>query len=304
MLEKYLPKSIYNAVKKYLSLVDVNEIRIRLNSPVVVSVKNKKYYLGENGFCSVDQAIVCDYIMLQDIVYKLCENSVYSVNDNLKCGFVTLPKGIRVGVAGEVVTENGRVQTIKNFQAINIRIPHNIVGCSEFALEYILDNEFKNSLVISPPGAGKTTFIKDVIYQIYKRNYSFNVLVADERNEIAGIDNGEMGFDLGNFADVYTNCSKEFAFKFGIRSMRPDIIVTDEIDIDKDLQTIVDATNCGVKVLATIHSGNIQQLRQKRGFDEVISNHIFDRFIVLSTDEGPGTLKAIYDAKFQCLYCR
>ncbi len=304
MLEKYLPKSIYNAVKKYLNLIDVNEIRIRLNSPVVVSVKNKKYYLGENGFSSLDKAIICDYVMLQDIVYKLCENSVYSVNDNLKCGFVTLPKGIRVGVAGEIVTENDKVQTIKNFQAVNIRIPHNIVGCSEFALEYILDGEFKNTLVISPPGAGKTTFIKDVVYQICKRNYSFNILVADERNEIAGIDNGEMGFDLGCFADVYTNCSKDYAFKYGIRSMRPDIIVTDEIDIDKDLQTIVDATNCGVKVLATIHSGNIQQLRQKRGFEEILCNHVFERYIVLSTDEGPGTLKAIYDAKLQCLYCR
>lgn len=304
MLEKYLPETIYNAVKKYLNLIDVNEIRIRLNSPIIVSVKNKKYYLGENGFSSSDKAIICDYTMLQDIVYKLCENSIYSVNDNLKCGFITLPKGIRVGISGEVVTEDGKVRTIKNFQAINIRIPHNIVGCSEFALDYILDKEFNNTLIISPPGAGKTTFIKDIVYQLYRRNYSYNILVVDERNEIAGIDNGELGFDLGGFADVYTNCSKDYAFKFGIRSMRPDIIVTDEIDIDKDLQAIVDATNCGVKVLATIHSGDIRQLKQKRKFDEVVANKVFDRYVLLSLDEGPGTLKAIYDGKFQCLYCR
>lgn len=304
MLENYLPKVIYNGLKRYLNLVDVNEIRIRLNSPVIVTVKNKKYYLGENGFAEVDKAIVCDYTMLQEIVYKLCENSVYSVNDNLKCGFITLKQGVRVGICGEVVTENGVVKTIKNFQAINIRIPHNIVGCSEFALDYLLDKEFKNTLVISPPGAGKTTFIKDVVYQLYRRNYSFNVLVADERNEIAGIDNGELGFNLGGFADVYTNCSKEFAFKYGIRSMRPDIIVTDEIDIDRDLQTIVDATNCGVKVLATIHSGNIEQLRQKRNFEQILEKRVFDRYIVLSLDEGPGTLKTIYDARLQCLYCK
>lgn len=304
MLEKYLPSNVYHGIKRYLGMVDFNEIRIRLNSPIVVSFKNRKYYLGENGFAKLDDAIICDYAMLQDIVYKLCENSVYSVNDNLKSGFITLPKGIRVGVAGEVVTEGGSIKTIKNFQAINIRIPHNIVGCSEMALDYILDKEFKNTLIISPPGAGKTTFIKDVIYQIFRRNYSYNVLVADERNEIACIDKGEMGFDLGGFADVYTYCTKEYAFKFGIRSMRPDIIVTDEIDIDKDLQTIVDATNCGVKVLATIHSGDMEQLRQKRKFDEILKNRIFERYILLSLDEGPGTLKAIYDAKLQCLFCR
>lgn len=304
MLENYLPKIIYNGLKKYLNLVDVNEIRIRLNSPIIVTVKNKKYYLGENGFADIDNAIVCDYTMLQDIVYKLCENSVYSVNDNLKCGFITLKHGVRVGICGEVVTEDGKVKTIKNFQAINIRIPHNIVGCSEFALDYLLDKEFKNTLIISPPGAGKTTFIKDIVYQLHRRKYSFNVLIADERNEIACIDNGELGFDLGNFADVYTNCSKDFAFKYGIRSMRPDIIVTDEIDIDNDLQTIVDATNCGVKVLATIHSGNIDQLKQKRNFEEILAKRIFERYVVLSLDDGPGTLKAIYDARLQCLYCK
>lgn len=304
MLKNYLPLSIYNGVKRYLNLVDVNEIRIRLNNPIIVSVKNKKYYLGEQGFCDKEQAIVCNYTMLQEIVYKLCENSVYSVNDNLKCGFITLPNGIRCGISGEVVSEDDKIKTIKNFQAVNIRIPHNVVGCSEFALSFLIEKEFKNTLIISPPGAGKTTFIKDVIYQIYKRNYSYNILVADERNEIAGITNGELGFDLGGFADIYTNCSKEFAFKYGIRSMRPDIIVTDEIDIDRDLQTIVDATNCGVKVLATIHSGDIMQLKQKRKFADVLNNKVFDRYIVLSLDEGPGTLKAIYDSKLQCLYCK
>ena len=113
LLENYLPKIIFNGLKRYLDLVDVNEIRIRLNSPVIVTVKNKKYYLGENGFTEVDKAIVCDYTMLQDIVYKLCENSVYCVNDNLKCGFITLKQGIRVGLCGEVVTEDSKVKTIK-----------------------------------------------------------------------------------------------------------------------------------------------------------------------------------------------
>jgi stage III sporulation protein AA len=86
--------------------------------------------------------------------------------------------------------------------------------------------------------------------------------------------------------------------------MKPDIFVTDEIDIDKDLQSIVDATNSGVKVLATIHSNNITQLKQKRGFEKIIADKLFDRYVILSDSEGPGTLTHIYDGNLKCIFCR
>ena len=304
MLESYLPTNIVNALNRYKDLIELNEIRLRVNKPIIVSVKAKKYYLGNHGFCNKEDAIICDYATIQSIVYKFAENSVYSVNDYIKNGYITLKGGIRVGLAGEVVSENGQVTTIKNFQGLNIRIPHLIEGCSEIALDYILKEGFNNTLVLSPPGSGKTTFLRDIILQLSKRNYSYNVLVCDERNEILSTNNGEADFNLGGFADVYSNCSKEFAFKQGIRSMNPDIIVCDEIDIDKDLQTVIDATNCGVKVLCTIHCDNINQLKQKKNFDFIFQNKIFDRFIFLSNQEGPGTLTSIYDGKLQCVYCR
>lgn len=304
MLKSYLPTNIYNALKKYLNLIDLNEIRLRVNAPIIVTLKNKKYYLGEQGFTDRNNAIFCDYITLQSLVYKMCESSVYSVNDYLKCGFITLKGGFRVGVCGEVVSENGIVKTIKNFQSINIRVPHNIDGCSARVLDYLIQDTFLNTLIISPPGAGKTTFIRDIVKELAKRNYSYNILVADERNEIANIQDGEQEVSLGDFADIYSNSSKEYAFKYGIRSMRPDIIVTDEIDIDKDLQTIIDATTCGVKVLATIHSDNIHSVKNKRGFDKIVENNIFERFVVLSCQEGPGTINGVFDNKFKCIFCR
>ena len=304
MLKRYLPQEIYNAIARHINYADVNEIRLRVNCPLVVCIKNKKYFVGSSGFSDYDNAIICTYEMMQDFVYKLCDNAVYAVNDQLKQGFVTLPKGVRVGICGEVVSTDGEIVTIKNFQSANIRIPHHIKGCSLLALNYMLDNDFLNTLIISPAGAGKTTFIRDVIYQLSKQNYCYNVLVADERNEIASVNNGVAEIPLGNFADIYSNCSKDFAFKQGIRSMKPDIFVTDEIDIDKDLQSIVDATNSGVKVLATIHRDNITNLKQKRGFDKIIENKVFDRYVVLSDAEGPGTLNNIYDSNLKCVYCR
>lgn len=304
MLRKYLPEIIYNSIARYINYADINEIRLRVNCPLIVCIKNKKYFVGEKGFCDYSHAIICTYEMMQEFVYKLCDNAVYAVNDQLKQGFVTLPKGVRVGICGEVVYNDNEVVTIKNFQSANIRIPHNIKGCSLLALDYMMDKEFLNTLVISPAGAGKTTFIRDVIYQLSNQNYCYNVLVADERNEIASVYNGVAEIPLGNFADIYSNCSKEFAFKHGLRTMKPDIFVTDEIDVDKDIQSIIDATNSGVKVLATIHSDSITQLKAKRGFDFITSNKIFDRYIVLGDQEGPGTLTGIYDAKLQCMYCR
>jgi len=304
MLKSYLPENVCNALKRYLNLIDLNEIRLRIDAPIIVSVKNKKYYLGENGFCERKDAIFCDYLTLQSIVYKMCESSVYSVNDYLKEGFITLKGGFRVGICGEVVVESEKIKTIKNFQSINIRVPHQIDGCSAFALEYLIKDNFLNTLVVSPPGAGKTTFVRDVVKQLFKRNISYNILVADERNEIANICNGECEFCLGDFADICTNSTKEFAFNAGIRTMRPDIIITDEIDIHKDLNTIVNATSCGVKVLATIHSDSVFSLKNKQGFNKVLEQGIFDRFVVLSSVEGPGTLNAIFDSKFNCLYCR
>lgn len=304
MLRRYLPEVIYNTIARHLNYADINEIRMRVNCPLVICIKNKKYFIGERGFSDYDNAIICSYEMMQEFVYRLCDNAVYAVNDQLKQGFITLPKGVRVGICGEVVYDNGKVVTIKNFQSANIRIPHNIKGCSLVALDYMLDNKFLSTLVISPPGAGKTTFIRDVVCQLSNHNYCYNVLIADERNEIASVNNGVAEISLGNFADIYSNCSKEFAFKQGIRSMKPDIFVTDEIDIDNDLQSIIDATNSGVEVLATIHSNNITELKTKRGFDKVLENKVFDRYIVLSDSEGPGTLTHIYDSNLKCVYCR
>ena len=300
MLKDYLDRDLYNLIIKNFSFNDITELRMRVNEKLIVVIKNKKFYLKDNN----NEYFTVSRTILDNFIRRISENSIYAFNDNIINGYITLPSGIRVGLCGTVVMQDNKVVTIKDFQSVNIRIPHTIRNCSIPAYEYIVDGEIKNTLILSSPGAGKTTFLKDLIYQLNIKNQSKNILIADERNEICSVVNGETNQYLGGFCDIYTNCSKKFAFNNGIRSMSPDVIVTDEIDLEKDLDYIIEAINCGVNVVATIHAKNIKQLKQKKGFDEVLNNKIFSRFVVLTNDEGPGTLSNIYDEKLNCIYCR
>ena len=251
-----------------------------------------------------NEFVVVNKITLDNFIRRISENSIYAFNDSIINGYITLPKGIRVGLCGTVVVKDNKVVTVKDFQSANIRIPHTIRNCSVPAYDFLVDDGIKNTLIISAPGAGKTTFLRDFVYQLYLRNQPKNILIADEINEICSVQNGETNQYLGGFCDIYTNCSKKFAFQNGIRSMNPDVIITDEIDLDKDLECIVQAMNCGVNVVATIHAKDIKQLKQKKGFEEILNNKIFSRFVVLTNDEGPGTLANIYDEKLNCIYCK
>lgn len=300
MLKEYLDRDIYNLIIKNFSFNDITEIRLRINEKIIVCIKNKKFFLKDIE----NEYVVVSKVMLDNFIRRISENSIYAFNDSIINGYITLPKGIRVGLCGTVVVKDDKVITVKDFQSVNIRIPHTIRNCSVPAYDFLVDEDIKNTLILSSPGAGKTTFIRDFVYQLYVRNQPKNILIADERNEICPVINGEANQYLGGFCDIYTNCSKKFAFKNGIRSMNPDVIITDEIDLDKDLDCIIDAMNCGVNVVATIHARDIKQLKQKKGFDEILNNKIFSRFVVLTNAEGPGTLANIYDDRLNCIYCR
>lgn len=300
MLKDYLDREIYNLIIKNFSFDDITEIRMRVNQNIIIVIKNKKYYLKDDN----NDLIKVNYTMIENFIKRASENSLYAYNESLINGYLTLNSGIRVGLCGYVVTNDDKVATIKDFQAINIRIPHIIRNCSLNAYDFLVNEEIKNTLIISAPGNGKTTFIRDFIYQLYNHNNSKNILVVDERNEICSTLKGEPQIDLGGFCDIYTNCSKHFAFKNGIRSMRPDVIITDELDLDHDIDCIIEAINSGVNVIASIHANDLNQLRKKKGFDYILDNKFFSRYVVLSNLEGPGTLTNIYDEKLNSIYCR
>ena len=304
MLANILPEDILLATNN-ISLKNINEIRLRVGKPIMVNIRGKNFYLSNYGASSdYSNALICDKSQIDKVLSVASNESLYTINDQLINGFVTVKGGIRIGVAGDVVTNNNEIKTIKNIKSLNIRIPHFVKNCSLNLFNILCDsNKVKNTLIISPPGACKTTFLRDFAYQISKHINNLNILVVDERNEISGTTDIDEGIVLGDSVDVYTNCTKSYAFSNGIRSMKPDVIITDEINLHQDLNAIQSAITSGVCVVASIHAKDINDLNLKSEFNDIIKNKMFQRFVVLSEKSGPGTVEGVYNENLVCIYC-
>ena len=301
MLEKFLPSLIYNSIIKKNSESEINEIHIRVGKPITVMCNSKMYFLSEYGAgSSIASSIKGTSEIIEDIIFKASDCSLYSVNDQIKKGYLIVDGGIRIGVCGEVVSD-GQIKTIKNFSSVCIRVPHIIKNASLPIFNHVLnDGNLNNTLIISPPGAGKTTMLRDIVYQFSYHNYPYNVFIADERGEITGGKTETL--PLGNFCDSVSFLNKKDALLLGIRSMSPQIIVTDELGDINDFEAIEYAINCGVAVIATMHARNIEELKNKPSFKRFLDNKYFKRYVVLSASNGAGTIEGVYSENLAKIY--
>lgn len=299
MLEKILPNDLFHILESKVNINSINEIRLRADKPIVLSIGGQRIFLGQNGVTgNLNDALKVNKITIEDIIFRASECSIYSVNEQIKRGFIVTKGGIRLGLGGDLIEENNVIKTMTNFSSINIRIPHEIKNCSLPVFNFLLeDGHVHNSLIISPPGAGKTTFLRDFIVQLSDRNFAFNVLVLDERGELDIKKNG----CLGNFVDKISFAKKSIGFENGIRALSPNLIVTDEIGKEEDIEAILYAIHCGVNIMASIHCDNIDNLLHKPYFNKLIDEKIFTRFVLLSMRNGPGTIEGVYNENFSRL---
>lgn len=231
---------------------------------------------------------------LQRTLNNLIKYSYYAYEDDLSKGFVTIEGGHRVGICGRAVTEAGRTVLIKEISSLNIRFAKEIFDCSKSLYRRLLgpDGRPENTIIVSPPGCGKTTLLRDLT-----RNFSLhniNVGVCDERSEIAGMYNSLPSFDLGPRTDVLDGCDKAEGIPMLIRSMAPQVIITDEIGKEKDIEAIELCVSTGVSLVTSIHGGTREELYRSR-LKDLLERKVFRHIVYLSKENGPGTIKEVAD---------
>lgn len=287
------------------SNLNIEEIRLRAQKPLILNSNNKDYFYNER---TKDLSLKMDnpYIVTREDVDQtfqiICKYSIHTFMDDITKGFITLRGGHRVGIVGKTIIEEGKVKNIKHISSLNIRVSREIRGCSDKILEHIIksDNQVNNTLIISPPQCGKTTLLRDIVRNLSNGNkrYGFNgtkVALIDERNEISGSYLGIPQMDVGIRTDIIETCPKDIGIMMLLRSMSPNVIVTDEIGNESEIKALYTALNGGVSLITTVHGDSIEDIQNRNELSKLLDKELFKKIIILSARKGPGTLEKIYD---------
>lgn len=284
---------------------NTEEIRLRVNSPLSIYSLGEDFFILKDGIISSSSkdAIVVSFEQINRTFQILSNYSIYALSEELKNGFITIKGGHRVGIGGKIVYSSFGIESIKNISSLNFRIAREKYGISDNLLKYLVDEgEFLNTLIISPPQCGKTTLLRDIIRNLsngindpYIKGYK--VGLVDERSEIAGVFNGIPQKDVGIRTDILDSCLKSLGIIILIRSMSPEIIAVDEIGSNDDIVAIDDALRAGIKLIATVHGKDVEDIKGRKRLYEMFSQKVFKRYVVLDNSKGVGTIKEIIDAR-------
>ncbi len=268
----------------------VREIRIRANQPVMILAEEE-----------ITLAFVYRDRELEDIFQYLCHDSVYAYDEERRQGYLTVEGGHRIGITGELVLSEGRY-IVKYVKYMNIRIAHEMINIAKNVMPYLYHECVKgqvfSTLIISPPGIGKTTLLRDIIRLLSDGccgQRGCNVGVVDERGELSGAYRGSASLDCGKRTDLVTGGTKKYGIDILVRTFSPRVVAIDEIGKYEDADAVLHAGVSGCSVLATVHGSSIADISQKEEIEKILRLKLIDRFIVLSINERMDRYFQIFD---------
>ncbi len=236
---------------------------------------------------------------LRECLEHLTQHSLYAWEDEIGQGFLTIPGGHRVGVAGRWAAASGGRLAVRDVSGLNYRIARSVEGAAKGLAEVLRDGqEILPTLLVGAPGSGKTTLLRDMARAASDGLYGLRphqVVVIDERSEIVACRAGLPGRDVGQRTDVLDGCPKVLGLRMALRSLGPEVLVTDELGGEEDALAALDAARSGVRVLATAHAADLAELRLRPSMRRLLDERVFRRLILLSPGARPGLVLRVED---------
>lgn len=282
-------------VRRYLynvNLSDAYEIHMAPDMPLCIYFTDGRWCVTRKGVLtrSLSDAVRVTKEDISRTLELITGASVYSVKDEMAQGYITVAGGHRIGITGSAVIRGGRVSFIKDVSALCFRLAGESIGASDKVIDYITDGtSVKNTIFISPPGAGKTTILRDTARRL--SDMGFRISIVDERHEIAAMSFGKSAFDLGISCDVLTGVNKAEGMMMMLRSMSPEVIITDELGTAEDFKAVKRLMNCGVSVIASAHGTSSTSLANRYEGGEI--EKYFDVIVTMSKRLGAGTIEEV-----------
>ena len=284
-------KDIRNILKQAeVDFGQVQEIRLRVQSPLLIICSNQEYYLTTEGKKTEaaaecrKQAYEVTRADLKETLEYVSSYSLYAFEEEIRQGYLTIQGGHRVGVAGKTIAEGNGIRSMKFISCMNVRLSHQIKGCADPVMPCIYQNgQLENVLIVSPPRCGKTTLLRDLIRAVSdgEGGPALRVGVADERGELAAMYQGEPQFSIGRQTDVLDGCPKGPALLMLLRGMNPQVLAADEITAPEDAAALEMAANCGVSLLCTAHAGSLEELKARPLYRRLLDEGLFRRLAII-----------------------
>lgn len=282
-----LPDKIRKAISLIPSSVkkEAQEIRVRVNKNISIVCPHENYFLTHDGNVSSGETLL--FVTPGDIeqtVKEICNYSIYSFQNQIKNGFITLKGGHRAGICGTAVISSSEIINIRDISSINIRIAKEVKGCCDPIVKRLGIN-LTQSIIAGPPSSGKTTFLRDIARKLSlgEAGEPQKVAIIDERSEIAAVYRGIPQCDIG-FCDVLNGYPKDLGILQATRVLSPNVIICDEIGSDNEALLIKQGLNCGVGVIAGIHAGTLEDIFNKSQIVSLLKSGAFKKIVLLNKD--------------------